>query len=239
MPNDVSFLKAEAWATTLQEVLYPANVLMNIVDRRYEGDFDGTDTIHIPYMDRIVALPLATSYSDVTLQSLVTGEDTMTLADRQHWAVPLSVEDMKEMKISPENRFIKDGAAAFAEAYDDSIAAHYTDAALTVTDGDMGTATNGGGTNPIDLDLGSEVYEMIVRMNQELNVANVPQNDRWIVLSPKEEALLSLDTTYLIRSTSMGDGIISGGFMGRINGVKIYTSNNLVVTGGNRHLLGG
>lgn len=101
----------------------------------------------------------------------------------------------------------------------------------------MITATNGGAGNPVILTK-SNVYDLVTAIAQKMDENNIPTNDRWLIVSPLEKRLLA-NAPELLRSTSMGDSVVTGGFMGEIDGVQIRYSNNLVSAGGVKHCLAG
>lgn len=235
--NNVAALKAEAWSSVLQEVLREAFVGKFITNTKFEGLFNGNDLVHFPRLTPIVSEDLATSYSVVPVQDLITIDETFVLDTRRVWSFEISDEDFIEMKISPQTQAIMDGAHAFANDYDNAIMAEYANAAYTVDDGDMGTATNGGAGNDIILSK-TNVYDLITAINQTLDENNVPDADRFVMFSPKEKRLLA-NAPELLRSTSMGDGVVTGGVIGTIDNTTLYWSNNLVTETDTKHVLAG
>lgn len=235
MSNDVAALKAEAWSSVLQEVLREAFVGKFIANTKFEGLFTGNDTVHFPRLTPIVSQDLATSYSEVTVQDLITTDETFTLDTRKHWSFEISDEDMIEMKISPKSQAIMDGAHAFANDYDDAIMAEYTNAAYTVDDGDMATATNGWAGNDIILSK-TNVYDLITAVNQTLDENNVPDAGRFVIFSPKEKRFLA-NSPELLRDTKMGDGVVTGWVIGTIDNTTLYWSNNLITETDTKHVL--
>ena len=237
MANNVSNLVGEAWASMLQEVLREKFVGMAIANTKFEGDFTGNDTVHFPRVPDITSLDLATSYSDVTVQDVTSTDETFTLDTRKHWAFELSEEDIVEMRISPTNQLITGGAHAFANDYDDAIMAEYVNAAYTIDDGNMTTATNGGAGNAIIL-TSANMLDFLSAINETLDENNVPEADRFVVVSPEEWRLVST-MPELTHATTAGDGVVRNGFMGTLLDIKLYKSNNTVTATSVRHLIAG
>jgi hypothetical protein len=94
---------------------------------------------------------MATSYVEIPVQALTQTNETFTLSIRKGFAVAISDEDYKEIDINPDSQIMKDAVEQAAKLYDTEIMSNYANAGLTVTDGDMETATNGGGANSIAL----------------------------------------------------------------------------------------
>ncbi len=233
MANNVAGLNAEAWSSVLQEVLRERFVGMDIANTKFEGSFDGNDTVHFPRVNKISVGNLETSYSSPTVQDLTVADETFSLDTRKAWAVKLSEEDVKYMKVSPKDQFIADAAESFASAYDDAIMAEYANAEHTA-DAEL---VGGTATNPAVLTK-DNIYKFIVGIGQILDVNNVPQDDRFLIISPVEKALL-LQSEAVLRSGQMGDNVVTRGYVGTVAGIKIYCSNNLVTATGTKHALAG
>lgn len=232
MANNVAALKAEAWSSVMQEVLREAFVGKFISNTKFEGLFNGNDTVHFPHLTPIVSQDLTTSYTSVTVQNLVTADETFVLDTRKHFAFEISNEDMIEMAISPESQAVQDGAHAFANDYDNLIMAEYANAGIVMDGTDIG-----GSAGDISFDK-DNAYETIVTINQKLDEANVPAEGRFLIVDPKRKAQM-LQMPELLRSTDMGDRTITGGVVGTIDNTTIYYSNNLVTETGTTHLLAG
>lgn len=233
MANDISFLNAEAWSSVLQEVLREKFVGMDIANTKFEGHFDGADTVHFPKMSKITVSDLATSYTSPTVQDLTVTDETFTLDTRRAWAVKLSEEDVKQMKVNPQDQFITDAAESFAGAYDDAIMGEYANA------GNIADASLLGGTSGSAASLTTDnIYQFLIGIGKILDEKNVPQDDRFLILSPTEKALL-LRSEALLRTGVIGDQVVGRGYVGNVAGIKIYCSNNLVTTTGVKHALAG
>ena len=232
MANNVAALKAEAWSSVMQEVLREAFVGKFISNTKFEGLFHGNDTVHFPHLTPIVSQDLTTSYTDVTVQDLVTADEIFTLDTRKHFAFEISNEDLIEMKISPTSQAVQDGAHAFANDYDDAIMAEYANAGIVMDGADIGEAA-GGITFTKD-----NAYATIVAIGQKLDEANVPGEGRFLLVDPKRKAQM-LQMPELLRSTEMGDKTVTGGKVGMIDNFTIYYSNNLTTETSTTHCIAG
>jgi len=237
MANNLDAGKGEAWASVLQEVLREKFVGMSISNTKFEGLFDGNDTVHFPRLTKITSLDLATSYSAVTIQNLVEADETFTLSTRKHFAFEISAEDRVELRVDPQSQAIQDGAEAFASDWDDSIFSQYANAGYTIDDGDMETATNGGSGNAI-IASKTNIYDVVTAIDEVLNTNNVPMNGRFITFSPTQKRLINKSPEFL-RSTDMGDQTVRTGRIGEIDNFDILMSNNIVTATSVQHLLAG
>jgi hypothetical protein len=208
MAQNIAAGIGEKFSAVLQTELYESYVGAFIANTKFEGDFVGNDTVHFPRYTKLTVSDLASSYDTLTTEDVVLDDETFTLDIRKAGSYKISDEDYIEMKVSPDSDLIKSMKDAFANAYDTEIFKEYANAGYTFDDGDMTTATNGGTGNSATLTK-SNVYDMITGVVQIMDENNIPASDRWIVLSPKERRLLS-NAPELLRSTSMGDRIVTG-----------------------------
>jgi hypothetical protein len=231
-----TLLKGQTWASVLQSQLRESFVGKYIADTKFEGEFNKVDTVHFERQAKITLADMASSYDEVPVQDIIQSDETFTPVTRKAFSVRVSDEDYKLSAVSPDSQVMKDSVEAFARAYDDAIFAQYTNAGITVTDGDMSTATNGGTTNSI-ICTKSNMYDLITAVGQKLDAANVTDSDRWIVLDPKRKRFL-MQAPELLRSTDMGDKVVTGGTIGMVDNFKIYWSNRTVLAT-SRFLLAG
>ena len=242
MANDLK--KSEAWASVMQSQLEQAFVGKFIADTKFEGLFEGNKTVHFKRQAKIQYFDMATSYAEIPLSNITQVDETFTLSTRKGFAVAVSDEDYKEIDISPDSQIMRDAVEQAAKLYDTAIMQNYVNAGLTITDSALETASNGGGTNAI-IASKTNIYDILTAVEEKLDTApdslgnptGVPDSNRWVVFSPKEKRLLS-KAPELLRSTDLGDKTVTGGFMGEINGLKIYWSNNLVTSGSKYALFG-
>lgn len=234
-----TFIKSEAWANVLQSVLRESFVGKFITNNKFEWEFDGNDTVHFQRLAKITTSDMPSSYSEIPTQALVETDEVFTLDNRKAFSVAISDEDYKELKINPDSQIIQDAAEKFAKDWDDVIFSEYANAGYNITDGNMETATNGGSTNSIILTK-SNIYDMLTAVSEVLDANNVPTDNRFIVISPKEKRFLA-NSPQLLRDTKMGDEVVVkwGGYLGMINDLKIYFSNNLKTVSSVKHLIAG
>lgn len=76
----------------------------------------------------------------------------------------------------------------------------------------------------------STAYDALVLAKKTLSKANVPANGRFLIVSPDMEAYLESDTTHFIRASALGDEVIQSGAIGKILGMLVYSSNQMMVS---------
>lgn len=240
-----SFEKSEAWSSVLQSQLRQAFVGKFICDMKFENEFDWNDTVHFKRTAKVQFSSMATSYAEVPVSSLTDTDETFTLNERQAFSVAISDEDYKELNINPNSQVMRDAVEQSAKLYDTNILAQYANAGITVDDGNMASASNGGAGNKVILSK-SNIYDFLTAIAQAMdeavdslgNKTGLPDSDRWVILSPKEKRFLA-NAPELIRATNLGDKTVTWGFMGTVDNLKIYWSNNLAVASSTKHILAG
>lgn len=222
-----TFQKGQMWSSVLQSQVRESFVGKYIADTKFEGEFNKVDTVHFPRQAKITLADMSSSYDEVPVQDITQTDETFTPTTRKAFSVRVSEEDYKITAVSPDNQIIQDATEAFASAYDDAIMAQYANAGITFTDSDMSSASNGGGTNSVTLSK-NNIYDFLTSIAMKMDQANLPDSNRWVVLDPKRKRLL-LQAPELVRSTEMGDRVVTGGTVGMVDNLKIYWSNNLVL----------
>ncbi len=228
--------KSEKWASVMQGQIRQAFVWKYIADTKFEWDFEWNKTVHFKRQAKIQYADMASSGVEIPIQTLTQTDETFTLSILKGFAVAISDLDYKEIDIDPDSQVMQDAVEQAAKLYDTAIMAQVVNAGLIVTDWDMETASNGWGTNSIKLTK-SNIYDLITAVQEKLDTAPdslgnatwVPDSNRWVMLSPKEKRLLA-KAPELLRSTALGDKVVTGGYMGDIDWVQIYYSNNILTS---------
>lgn len=238
--------KSQAWASMFQsQVRMWTFIWMMIADTKFEWDFDWNGTVNFRRQAKITLQDMASWSSEISVTKLTETNETFTLDTFKGFATEISDEEFVEMDIDPNSQVMQDAKEAFSRAYDLEIFGNYASASLSVDDGDLATATNGGTGNPMKLTK-SNIYEAITLCNLKMdtavdslgNTTGLPMNNRWLVVSPYEKNLLE-NSSDLVRSTTYWDKIVTGWFAGTLNGIKIYFTNLLSVASNTRYALFG
>lgn len=231
-----TFSKSEKYSSVYGGQLRQAFVGKYIANTQFEGDFDGNKTVHVKRLAKVQFSTLPSSYSEIPLTELTETDETFSLSVLKGFAVPISDVDYKELNINPDSELMRNAVEQAAKLYDTEIMSQVVNGDLTVTDGDLETASNGGGANSIKASK-SNIYDILTAVAYKLdtapdslgNATGVPDNDRWVMFSPVEKRFL-VKAPELIRATALGDKVVTGGYMGEIDGIKIYYSNNILAS---------
>ncbi len=232
MANNVAAWKAEFYSSILQKVLYQSYVGFYIANTRFEDKFNGNDTVHFSRFDKLTLETLANSYASLTPQDVVLTDETFTLDTLEGGSYEISELDYIEMNVSPDSALITSLRQAYADKFDTKIFAEYSNAAYTADSGTISQWTAGSAAALTK----ANIYDFITWISLIMDENNIPSNDRWLVVSPKEKRLLA-NAPELLRSTGLWDRIVTWGFMWEIDWIKIYYSNNLPTVTTTKHAL--
>lgn len=205
------------WAEMAQKARESVLVLVPLV-RHYDKEIKNQgQTVEIPFVSNLTAYQKS---ANTVISVNAPTETKVTVTIDQHWATPVMIEDFADIQSA------YDLAALYSEKCGYSVAEkmdNYVAAAMT-----SGFTTNVVGT------YGSALTYAVVRAGKlALDVAKVPTQDRSFVVTPKgHDDLLGIDqfTRYDAMGASGQPSPFETGRVGYILGMKVYMSQNLVVT---------
>lgn len=251
MANDLSNFTPEIWATKLIERINQINVMLPLVNRNYEGDIkQAGDTVHVR------------TFGDVTIQGYTKGQpiaysdlgstdETLLINDQHYFAFRVDDIDTVQNDINALAGYTERAGVGLSNTIELFLQTAYLSAnAANVVD-------NGGSAITVSA---SNAYTTLVSAGLALDLFNNPTVDRWAIITPTYKSFLLKDTTYLLRSTDMADGIvISGqipngdgtfrpmtvgdarnrGYIGQVAGFNVFVSNAPISDGTARNLMFG
>lgn len=218
-------------------VVYSKKVLLTlkkkaVVDAITNTEFEG-EINSMGDSVKIIKQPNVT-VSDYTRGKQLVSQDlndediTMTIDQAKAYQFYMDDIEMAHEHVSFEDMATDSGSYALRDAYDTNV---LTAISSAVSTNDIGSKTVGFGSGndytPLDL---------ISRMSRLLDDSNVPDDDRWVVLSPAYFEALRREDSKLIESQVMGDpkSTVRDARLGTslmIHGFKLYKSNNLPTSG--------
>lgn len=251
MANNLSAFIPQLWSKRLIQRINQTNVMLPLVNRDYEGEIkEAGDTVWIRTFGDVTIQdyernqPLA--YSD-----LVPSKESLTVTTSKYFAFKVDDLDTAQNDINAIDGYTERSAVGLnntVEAFLQGVYAQTNTANQITSSGSAITISS------------SNAYSSIVAAVAALDTLNVPQNDRWCVLTPTYKSFLVKDNTYLIRSTDLGDNIVTSGriadgdggmrpptvreaegmgFFGRAAGMDLYMSNAVPNDGTARYCLFG
>lgn len=219
-----------------------ASVVEGITNNDYYGELGSYgDTVRI-ILEPTINVSAYTRGAAVASQALADNEITLEISQANHFQ--FQVDDI-EVKLSHVNwESLATGSATYAlkNAYDKEVLTFMSNSAKannylgdTAADGSIQTfATLAGATAvPILLGFGGgaavDPMNLLSRMAVVLDEAEVPEEGRYVVVSPRfMELLARTDSKLLSTDFNQGEGGLRNGLVmtGKLRGFSIYKTNN-------------
>lgn len=204
----------EVWSAAILEALRAKLVFPSLCNRDYEGDIrEAGDTVHI------------TGYNDVTVREYVRGKpitvDDVTdkeaavlkIDKSDYFAFKVNDLDKAQAKADLTGKFTNSAAYNMMKNVENYIS-NLMDAAVETPAKTVAVGT------PAD------AYLAVVEAGRKLDVQNVPDEGRWLVVSPDFYALLLQDSRF-IEGTEAGHNTLLNGVVGQVRGFTVVKSNNV------------
>lgn len=219
-------------------VVYSKKVLMTlkkkavvdaITNTEFEGEINSMgDTVRIIKQPNITVQDY-TRGKQLVPQELDDDDITMTIDQARFWAFAMDDIELTHEHVSFEELAKDSGAYALRDAYDINVLSAISSGVASANNLGSVTVGFGAGNSYTPLDL-------ISRAARTLDDNNVPEEDRWAVLSPAYFEALRREDSKLIEAQVMGDGksVARDARLGTtmmLHGFKLYKSNNLPSSG--------
>ena len=237
MANNFAAIIKETWSTNLQDQLRENFVGRMIANTKFDWSFTGSDTVNFPRQAKLTIGTLADFNASLTEQDITTTNETFVLDQIRYFAFRLNIIDRIETYIDPKNQTYKDSREGFSREDDRAVLGQYANAGYVLDDWDMEAPTNLGAGNPI-ITSKDNIFDMVTAQNQILDEANVPENDRFMILDPIRKRQIK-NSPLLNRATTKWDDLVRKGFFGDIDDTNIWFSNGLTSAAGTIHALWG
>lgn len=203
-------------ASSALATLYNSTVLLPLVNRDYDADFNGkqgdTITVRTPATFTVDEFDRNTG---IVLQDPTEGSFTVTLDTLPDVSFPITAEELTLELDRFEERLLNPAMEAHSQWVDGKLAEKLVDAAEGVGGG--GTAT-GTGSND-----GDQV-KAFRTARRKLSRSKLPLTDRYAVLSPEGVEAITDDNIVLQANTSGTTEALREGAVGRLGGFPIFES---------------
>lgn len=220
MANNLAASFRKVWATEMQDVFTKINVSMGITSNKFLSDLTRGKTLSRPYYTEN-SIQEYTRGSDLSEQAVVTTEETLAVDQEYGDLFYIDKFDKLQSAYDDIQKFGNLVSRKISNQLDSDVLYEVVNAVSTITGGDVtgGTAGDAVVLTP------TTFPEVIGATKAKLRKQDIPVENAFMVISPSGE-----DIAYqygITRDTSMGDGIFKNGFIGKVNGFRIYISNNL------------
>lgn len=223
----------QIWSGKLNVKFYATTVFGEIANTNYEGDIKNLgDTVII---NNIPSITINTYTVGQTLNYQVPAPNKIQLNISQALYFGVNVSDVIAYQSQPKlmDMFTGDAGKQMAIAVDTLIlatSANTADATNSgVTAGAKSGAFNmGSAAAPITL-TAANIIGMITNMASCLDENNVPDTDRWLIITPYFRNLLMNSPLQQAYLTGDSESVLRNGKIGRIDRFTVYVSNLLPV----------
>jgi hypothetical protein len=229
MANDFTNFIPEVWSKKLSTLLDKSGVMMQCVNRDYEGDIKNAgDTVHIRSFGNV---SVKTYDGSVTYDNLDSPMKDLLIDQKKYFAFKVDDISKAQANINIMEGYLERAKIAIDLAKDSFLLAKHAD---VPSDNIIGVEET-----PIALTK-ENIYSNFVSVAKALKKANAVSKGQkpWIVINPDVEATL-IQAPEFIRSTAYGDKTLRDGSIGRIAGLDVLVCTNLEAVGGKLYLIAG
>jgi hypothetical protein len=237
----------EVYSRQIIEKIAPLLTAMNFANTNWEGEVQRKgDTVHV-VTPSAVTVGEYRNGTPISSQSLSPSDETLVVNRGDYFSFDLEDADSLMSPLDIVGIQAQEAARGLAKAAETLIygtyASVHSDNKIT---GSAGAAID---VSPDTAD--TSIYELLVEAALRLNTKDVPQDRRWVVVSPYVHSLMLLSTKYFVRASALGDMVVTTarfdgaranntpGFLGQIAGFDVYMSNNLPTSSTNKYILFG
>lgn len=245
--QDLSAFTPEIWSKRIITRLDQINVMLRLVNRDYEGDIrDQGDTVWVRTYGNVTLAPYKRG-GDIEYGVLVPTKESLVINDAQSFAFQVDDLDQAQNDLRALDGYSQRAAVALNNAVEAKCLSFYAKAnaanQINATNAAVGAAIDGPHTSSAGNGTGiivdnTNAYTLLVEANRRLDLLNAPAGNRWAVVGPTFKASLMADSKYFIRSTDLGDQIVTAGrismkansipnFVGQAAGFNVFWSNAL------------
>lgn len=220
----------EIWSQKLDQLLTKNCVMMQCVNRNWEGEIKQQgDKVKI-ITPASVAVSTLTS-DNITYSSLSPTSQELEINQKKFFA--FKIDDVAKVQANGDimEAHLANAKIAIEEVQDSYLLAKHTDVPTTNTVGSE--------SSPITLSK-STIYEQFVKLSLALKNSNAVNNGArpWVVINPDIEAYL-LQSPEFISAYKVADETLREGSIGRIAGMDVLVSTNLTDVNDKYYVLAG
>lgn len=227
------------WSNELLVALEKAHVFAALANHDYEGTIKSMgDTVRINAIGDIVISAYSKDTDISPPQELADAQTTLSITQSDYFNFAVDDVDAAQQNPKVMAEAMKWAAYKLADSVDTFVAGKYVDTAAANMVGSSGAPQAVLAPTQANIGGGQTVFDFLVVLDQKLTENNVPKQGRWGVVPPWIKTQLMQDirftsfNTAQARQTIMSGNLdASGGaaneaYLGKINNLDIYESNN-------------
>lgn len=204
----------EVWSAAILEALRAKLVFPSLCNRDYEGDIrEAGDTVHI------------TGYNDVTVREYTRGQAITVddVTDKEAAVLKIDKSDYFAFKVNDLDK--TQAKADLTGKFTNSAAYNMMKNVETYISNLMDAAVDTP-AKTVAVGTPADAYLAVVEAGRKLDVQSVPDEGRWLVVSPDFYALLLQDSRF-VEGTEAGHNTLLNGVVGQVRGFTVVKSNNV------------
>lgn len=210
----------QVWSAKILEALDKELVYADLFNTDYEGEItEAGDTVHIAQVGDVTIKDFACD-ADIAAPDDVTANDlTLEIDQAKYFNISICDVNAVQSKISLLDTATQRAGYGFSDACDQYLGS------LLATSGAV-KAGLGTKTAPITI-TADNAYETLVKMKTALDKANLPKQERKVVVPPDFEGFMLLDPRFVAVPVDASQDRLTEGTVYRAAGFEIRTSNNV------------
>lgn len=217
----VSNFIPDLWAAELLRNLHKNTVAAAKCNRDYEGEVRRAgDSVKITSITR-PTIGTYTSYSDVSWEDIDDATRSLDIDQQKYFSFEL--DDVDRAQVVNDGGLMAEAMLEAAYGLRDTADAFIfstMEAGVSASNPDHYLAED-------TLSTASDAYELLVDMAVLLDEANVPEESRWVVVTPSFYGLLLKDDRFVGAGDAPGAATRANGRVGEAAGFQVSKSNNL------------
>lgn len=210
----------QVWSAKILEALDKELVYAQLFNTDYEGEItEAGDTVHIAQVGDVTIKDF-TCDTDIDAPEDVTAEDlTLVIDQSKYFNISICDVNAAQSKISLIGTATQRAGYGFSDVCDQFLGN------LLAT---SGTVKTGLGTKASPIAVTADnAYETLVKMKTALDKANLPKQERKVVVPPDFEGFMLLDPRFVAVPVDASQERLTEGTVYRAAGFEILTSNNV------------
>lgn len=229
MAQDLTNFIPEIWSKKLSVLLDNSGVMMQCVNRNYEGDIKNSgDTVKIRTFGDVT---VKTYSGSITYDELTSPVQSLLIDQKKYFAFKVDDITKAQSNIDIMSGYLERAKVAIDLAKDTFLLSKHADVPAGNT---VGTETSAVALTK------DNIYENFVSVAKALKSANALTKGQkpWIIVNPEIEALL-VQAPEFIQATQAGDKTVREGSIGRIAGLEVLVCTNFSDTAGTYYVMAG
>lgn len=238
---------AEVWSTQVLEAIPRQLVFASLCNRDYEGDISKMgDTVRITGIGDITVSSYVKDASIGSPQTLTDAQTALQIANAKFYNFAVDDVDKAQGNPATMQAAMRWAAYSLAKQADLFVAGLYTDVSASNTIGSSGAPVTLARATQTNMGGGTTLYDELVALAQLLTQNDIPNDGgRFCVIPAWGKSLLTQDVRFTSFNTPSADVTIrtgalsgtdtpppAGGYIGQIENMSIYESNNTAHLGG-------